>query len=556
MPSDLIILIGFSTTGKSVVAGEVARRLGWRHVDTDDVIIELAGEPISEIFAQEGEEHFRELERQVLREVCQRNEAVIAAGGGAILDAGNRQLMAKSGTVVCLEATVGTIYQRLLADTATSGPLRPLLAVKNPIERIKQLKEFRQPYYAAADWTVHTDNLTIAEVATEVIRGWQYCRRRQQRDVMPLKGKDPACEVRTATEHCPVFVNWGILDELGKRMRGAGLKGVAHIISDETVFSIYGSRVRKVLEDAGFAVNAFILPSGETTKTLDSASKIYDFLLEHKVERNDIVVALGGGVVGDLAGFVAATLLRGLPLVQVPTSLVAMVDASIGGKVAVNHPRGKNLIGAFYQPCLVLADVQTLTTLPRRELASGWAEVIKHGLILDAELFAFLEENVSALVGLMPEVTVWAIARSAAVKAGIVSEDEKEGGGSRTLLNYGHTIAHGLEAATGYECFLHGEAVAIGMMGAAMLSQRLGLVSPEVVERQRDVLERFDLPTTCPGIDMAAVLRAMELDKKVRERTIHWVLLRGVGEAVVQAEASQEDVRAVLAELGMSGRPG
>ena len=542
-----IILIGFSTAGKSKVGQEVARQLGWELVDTDEEIIKLTGKSIADIFAQDGEEYFRQIERQVLEKAYEKERAVIAAGGGAILRSQNRELMKSKGMVVCLEATPETIYQRLLKDTETSGTLRPLLAVDDPLQRIHQLKEYRQPYYAIADWTVHTDSLTLAEVCQEVVRGWHYWRRAYPESIAP-RPEALACEVVTATEHYPVFVGWGLLYNLGEKVRQASLSGTAYLISDETVFFIYGTRVTKSLQSAGFVVHPFIVSSGETTKTIDTATRIYDWLVEHRAERGDVIIALGGGMVTDLAGFVAATFLRGLPLVQLPTSLVGIVDAAVGGKTAVNHPQAKNLIGVFYQPCLVIADVQTLTTLPRRELVSGWAEVAKHGLILDSEFFAFLEDNADSLKRLEPETTTEAISRSVAIKAGIVAEDERERG-RRTLLNYGHTIAHSLEAATNYGRFLHGEAVAIGMMGAAMLSHNLGLLTWEVVKRQRTLLEEFGLPTQCSGVGLEAVLRAMELDKKVKKRAVRWVLLTDIGQSVIRDDVALEQVVKVLEEL-------
>jgi 3-dehydroquinate synthase len=353
------------------------------------------------------------------------------------------------------------------------------------------------------------------------------------------------------------------LDKLGEKMKQTALSGTATVISDENVFSLYGSKVKGILKGAGFAVNSFVVPPGEETKNMDYATKIYDFLVEHRAERDDIIIALGGGMVGDLAGFVAATFLRGMFWIQVPTSLVAMVDASIGGKVGVNHPEGKNLIGAFYQPNLVLADCQTLTTLPQRELISGWAEVIKHGMILDKEFFEFLESNVDRLTKLEPELLTRAIGHSAAIKAQVVSQDEKEREGKRTILNYGHTIAHGLEAATQYKRFLHGEAVAIGMVGAAKLSQRLGLSPSAAVERQQALLQKFGLPTSFQAealnvvkgkrsnlkLSLAGITRAMELDKKVRGKAIRWVLLQDIGKVVIRSDVPQEDVLAVLREL-------
>ncbi len=543
-----IAIIGFSATGKTVVAQKVAECLGWAFIDTDDEIVKLSGKTIPEIFKQDGEKKFRQLESRILKEACKKERVVIATGGGAIVDPENQKLLLQNSTIICLEALPETIYKRLRDDAVYSASpiVRPLLiGGENPLERIKQLKAKRVAYYAVADWTVHTDNLTIDEVSGEVIRGWNYF----SRPVGTQSSEtDIACRVRTSTADYPVLVSRGILDKLGDRMKQAGLSGKANIISDETVFSIYGARVKKSLEKAGFAVNSFAVPPGESSKNMSQAMKIYDYLIQRRVERNDAIVALGGGMVGDLAGFVAATFLRGLPWLQVPTTLIAMTDASIGGKVAVDHAEGKNLIGAFCQPCLVFADVKTLTTLPQRELTSGWAEVIKHGMILDAELLRLLERNVKALVRLERDITVKVIARSAAIKCRIVSEDEKETG-IRTILNYGHTVAHGLEAATAYGRFLHGEAVAIGMMAAARLSHRLELLSGEGVERHKSILSAFGLPLDCRGVALDKVSVAMELDKKVRDRAIKWVLLKDIGQAIIRNDVPRADVINALEEV-------
>ena len=546
-----LIITGFSGTGKSLVAMEVALRLNWDFLDTDDEIVKQTGKPIAEIFRQDGEDKFRELERETIRKACQRRQTVIAIGGGAIVDPKNYRLLAKTGLIVCLEAKPETIYERLFREAASNPDreVRPLLAVDNPLERIRQLKASRQPYYANVDWTVHTDNLNISQVAEEVIKGLRNLAEFASPSARSGIDKDIACLVETATQSYPVFVGYGLLDKLGEKMKKAALSGTATVISDENVFSIYGSKVEGILKGAGFAVNSFVVPAGEETKSTDYAIKIYDFLVEHRAERDDVIIALGGGMVGDLAGFVAATFLRGMFWIQVPTSLVAMVDASIGGKVGVNHPEGKNLIGAFYQPDLVLADCQTLTTLPQRELTSGWAEVIKHGMILDEEFVQFLEGNVGGLTKLEPELLTQAIARSAAIKAHVVSQDEKEREGKRTILNYGHTIAHGLEAATQYKRFLHGEAVAIGMMGAAKLSRRLGLLPSAAVERQQALLQKFGLPTVFSGLDLTEITRAMELDKKTKEKAIRWVLLQDIGKVVISSDVPQQDVLAVLQEL-------
>ena len=545
----LIFLIGFSTTGKSGVARMVAEELGWGYIDTDEEIVKLAGKGIPELFAQEGEAHFRELERHVLGETAEGEGLVVATGGGIVLAPRNRELMARRGMVVCLEAQPQTIHQRLVRDTrgGTGPAIRPLLVGTDPLQRIEQLKAARQPFYDMADCIIHTDHMTLEEVSRETVKGWGEWARKG--DLARGSGEmAPACTVTTTTQSYPVFVGWGWLDCLGEQMARTLPLGAAVLISDETVFSHYGERALKSLSESGFVSRSFTVPAGEATKTLGTAGRIYDFLVEQRVERGEAIIALGGGMVGDLAGFVAATFLRGLPLVQVPTSLVAMVDAAIGGKVAVNHPRAKNLIGAFYQPLMVLADVQVLTSLEGRELASGWAEVIKHGLTLDAGLFAFLEDGAGKLMDLDPEATTRAIAWSASVKAGVVSEDEKEIG-RRTILNYGHTIGHGLEAATGYGRFLHGEAVAIGMMGAACLSQRLGLIGREAVERQGALLHRFGLPTSCPGVGLEEVVKAMEMDKKVRAKEVRWVLPEGIGSVSPRHQVPPEEIRAVLQEL-------
>lgn len=547
-----IIITGFSYTGKTQVSRIVAERMGWDLVDTDEEIVRIAGKPIPEIFAQDGEPHFRKLERQALANVCRRRCTVIATGGGIVTAAENREVMRASGMIVCLEADPETIHRRLLIDSekADRKVIRPLLAVEDPLGRIRSLKASRQLFYDEADWTVRTDHLTPDEVAAEIIRGWHYlCRRMPQ-----AAPGETAAVVTTPTESYPIFIGWHILETLGERMKKAGLSGEAYIVSDDRVFPLYGPKVKASLENAGFGVDSLVVPSGETSKSLAVAGRMYDFLVFHRAERSHVIVALGGGVIGDLAGFVAATFLRGMPLVQVPTSLIAMVDSSIGGKTAVNHPEGKNLIGAFHQPRLVLADVETLTTLPPRELTSGWAEVIKHALIRDAEYFRFLEENAEDLARLDPEAATEAIRRSAAIKAEIVSADEKETSGLRTLLNYGHTIAHGLETAAGYGRLLHGEAVAVGMRGAASIAQRLGLLHRNTADRQKALIEKFGLPTACPGTDPDAVLRAIEVDKKVRMKAVRWVLLQEIGKPITRNDVPADLVREVIAGLVNRGK--
>ena len=548
MPAN-IILIGFSGTGKTRVGREVAQTLGWLFIDTDEEIQQRQGKAIHQIFAQEGEGRFRELERQLAREACEGNGRVVSVGGGAFVDPENQQAMRSSGLVVCLEARPETIYQRLKGQEAggSEGVIRPMLASGESLKRIQELKAQRQWAYALADWTVHTDALTEEQAAQEVVRAW-----RTVGDAGIGTGEEPelAAWVHAVSGSYPVYVGWGTLElQLGARIREMDIASTVYIISDEQVFSHHGRATQRSLQRAGIVFHSFIVPSGESSKSLETAQTIYQWLADLRAEPGHAVLALGGGVVGDLAGFVAASYLRGMPLIQVPTSLTAMVDASIGGKTGVNLPEGKNLVGVFHQPRLVLADVQLLTTMPDRELLEGWAEAIKHGLILDAELFHTFEERAEDLLALKEEVSTQTIRRSVALKAQVVSEDERETTGKRTLLNYGHTIGHGLEAASEYQGYLHGEAVAVGMMGAARIGHQQEITPGWVVERQEELLRRFHLPVAFQGVEVPAVLEAMTRDKKRDGGDIRWVLLEELGRAVVHPGVPAKVVEEVVSSL-------
>ena len=544
-----IFITGFSGSGKTAVSKEVARHLGWRFVDTDDEIVGTTGKPIETIFEEMGEAHFRRLERKCLAAVCKDDLQVISTGGGMIMDEGNRQLMERNGVVICLEARPETIYERLQKQQhEDSGPVvRPMLTAVDPLARIRSLKEERQTNYTLAHWTVHTDRLALTQVVQEVLRGRRMLADRTSPDANQ-KDSDLAAAVRTSSGDYPVWVGWGIMDELGERVKRMLAPSVAYIITDEGVHR-QARRAQIAMESAGIPTHMFLIPSGEASKTLETARQIYMWLVGRKAERGHLVLAVGGGVVGDLAGFVAATYLRGMPLAQVPTSLLAMMDAAIGGKVAVNLPQGKNLVGAFHQPKLVLTDVQMLETLPKRELASSWAEAIKHGLILDGDLVTTFERQRDHIRALEPGVATDVIRSSVKIKADIVSRDEKETLGIRTLLNYGHTIGHAIEAATGYEDFLHGEAVSVGMMGSAYISHAMGLMSDEEVERQRALLESYGLPTACDSVDTTAIEEAMLSDKKISDKAIHWVLLDGIGKAVTRSDVPTEVVQETLKRL-------
>ena len=356
--------------------------------------------------------------------------------------------------------------------------------------------------------------------------------------------------VRTASGEYPAYVTWGALEHLGEHVKRATGARRAFLISDEHVLAQWGEVATGSLRAAGLETASITLPPGDGSKSVEQTSRVYDWLASQRAERRDVIVALGGGVAGDFGGFVAGTYLRGMPYVQAPTSLLAMVDASIGGKTAVNHAGAKNIVGLFNQPRAVIADVSTLATLPRRALIEGLGEVIKHALIRDAALLDLLEERIDDLLALDPELTTQVVARNIQIKGDVVSEDERETGGVRELLNYGHTLGHAFEAAGGYEALLHGEAVSVGMMAAAKIGARVGVTPEALVERQRALLERAGLPLKPPPeLDRERIRRALAMDKKIVSGTQRWVLLEDVGRPIVTADVPASVVEAVLDEM-------
>lgn len=338
------------------------------------------------------------------------------------------------------------------------------------------------------------------------------------------------------------------IDQLGEHMTGFSSGKKVLLVSNPMIFKHYGERAVASLVAAGFEVTRCTLPPGERYKTLNSVQKIYDTALENRIERSSTMVALGGGVIGDMTGFAAATWLRGINFVQVPTTLLAMVDAAIGGKTGVNHPQGKNLIGAFHQPRLVLIDPEVLKTLPMREFRAGMAEVIKYGVIWDANLFAEMEQSkhLNQIRYVKPELIDSILTRSCQAKADVVSKDEKEAG-LRAILNYGHTIAHAVESLTGYRVVNHGEAVAIGMVAAGQIAVELGMWPKEETERQYALIEKAGLPTKLPaGVDIEAIIEALQLDKKVEAGKVRFILPTQIGVVTITDQVPSDTIRQVL----------
>lgn len=539
-----LILIGFSGTGKSSAARLVGQRLGWDVVDLDTQIEDHVGKTIPQIFEQDGEAAFRQIERAKLIETLNRQRVVVACGGGATVDpvVWSPDLLCAAGTVtVALDAQPDTVLDRLRVQQGRDGDsvVRPLLLGIDPLSRIREIKSSRQDAYDRATITLIVDRVDVGDVAAEVVGmvGDQF---------------DETMDIRlnAFSGSSTIVIQSGVRLKLGPLIqRHWPTSRTVWIVTDDLVGALHAEATTVALEAAGFAVRCLSVPSGEGSKRLPVAESLFDGLLQGGVERQDLVVALGGGMIGDLAGFVAATCLRGLGLVQVPTTLLAMVDSSVGGKTGVNHPSGKNLIGAFYQPSLVVIDTEFLSTLPDRELSSGWAEIVKHAVIQRStpggernDLARFIVRNGVALKSTREPAMSYLVRRNVALKAAVVAEDEREAG-IRAVLNFGHTIGHGIEAAR--YSYLHGEAVAVGMRAETRLGNLVGTCGIERVQEIDKMLDQFSLPAVA-DVDSEQVLTLMRSDKKRVAGRQRWVLPESEGGVVIREDVSDEVVRMAL----------
>jgi len=478
---------------------------------------------IPEIFAQRGEGFFRQQERDLCQELAPRRRLVIATGGGALIPEENRWALGTSGLLVCLSCDVEETLRRL-----AQAEDRPLLDAADRRERIKNLLAQRREAYNRIPHQIDTTGLAVEEVAEGVIK------------LLKSEIVVERIAVRTPTGGYQVHLGHGLLARVGELAWERGLRGRVALVTNPTVGDLYASTVAKGLQKAGLEPLICQVPDGEAYKTLDTLSSLYDQFIVGGLDRYGAVLALGGGVIGDLAGFAAATYMRGVPLVQLPTTLLAMVDASVGGKVAVDHPRGKNLIGAFKQPELVVIDPLALATLNEAEMRSGWAEVIKTGVIGSPNLFEHLEEK-----GDEPSLPL--IIEAVRVKVAIVEEDPYESG-RRAVLNLGHTFGHALEVLSGFT-LRHGEAVSVGLVAATRTAVALGLCDDTVEGRLAVLLQRFGLPTRYEGYEPVEIWRAMATDKKKRGKKLRFVLPRGVGQVVVTDQVPKAVVLEVLEKM-------
>lgn len=519
-----IMLAGFMGTGKSTVGRILADHLSLPFADLDTEIEHTAGKTIKQIFADEGEKGFRKRESNALLKLLYLGDSIVALGGGALLDPLNMARAHRAGPLVCLTANARVICQRVQAQSG----VRPLLEVEDPEEEVRALLEKRGSCYAQADVQIDTTCLTPHAVVTEII-DWM-----------------ARVRVNLGNRSYDIKIASGCYAELGGILC-AQEKPItsAVIISGREIDRRYGDSVRTVLDAVNIPHNTLCFPAGERYKSISTASRLFGDLIQRKVDRQAVIIALGGGVVGDLAGFVAATYQRGVRFVQLPTSLLAQVDSAIGGKVGVNHPMGKNMVGAFLQPLAVLADPTVLRSLPEREIRTGMAEVVKYGVIWDEDFFSYLEENIDLIMRLDTAAVQHVVRRSCQIKAHVVAADETEGG-LRAILNFGHTVAHAVETQTSYDRYTHGEAVAIGMVVAARLAHELGMFTAGEVHRLIRLLERINLPTNLPKSDPAVLMSLMESDKKAVKGVPRFILPVGLGKVEIIDSVSPTKLRNAL----------
>ena len=541
-----VFLVGLMGAGKTTIGRLLARKLGMRFVDSDHEIEERTGATIPWIFEIEGEASFRRREAEVIRDLCGQEGIVLATGGGAILDPESRALLQERGTVIYLRASITSILARTGHDKN-----RPLLQTADPRRKLEELMAQREPLYLEmARLVVDTGRPNVQSMVQIIIN---------QLDALACQDA-PNCMTQAQSSmneqtnilltvdlgerSYPISIGPAVLDDAAMLARHVGGRKVA-IVTNTTVAPLYLERLAAPLAAAGKDVISVVLDDGEEYKNWASLMQIFDTLLANKCDRKTTLVALGGGVIGDLTGYAAASYMRGVDFIQVPTTLLSQVDSSVGGKTGINHPLGKNMIGAFYQPKVVLADTSTLETLPQRELAAGLAEVIKYGPIIDEAFFDWIEANIGKLVARDRAALAYAIARSCEIKADVVRQDEREGG-LRAILNFGHTFGHAIEAGMGYGAWLHGEAVGCGMVMAADLSHRLGYIDAGTVERIRNVVAAAGLPVKAPDLGTGRWLELMEVDKKNEGGAIKFILIKPLGTAIV-TNVPEEALLATLA---------
>jgi len=498
-------------SGKSTVGPIVAAKLALPFIDLDAAVEQQAQQSVADIFKCEGEHGFRQREHAALTDLMSGPRAVIALGGGTVTSEPLRRQLLSNGFIVTLSAPLQALVQRVSQDSN-----RPLLADKSPAVALAEILNARAAAYSECHVTLATDSCTPAEVAERVLSALA-----QQPIVVPLGTRTYRVEIGT-----------GVRKRIAEHV-AQYLKAPVVLITDRNVQMPWAAEVSEILKANAVNCEQIVLEPGEVHKTSFTMQMIWERALNAKVDRNSLVVGVGGGVVGDLSGFTAATLLRGVAVGHVPTTLLAMVDSAVGGKTGFDTAHGKNLIGVFHQPSFVLCDPQTLQTLPDREFRCGLAEAVKSAWLSGETFFTQLEADLSALAKREPEATERLIRGSVQLKARIVTEDERENSGRRMLLNLGHTLGHAIEASANFAGILHGEAVALGMVAACGLAIALGEMSEEQALRLVRVLAALKLPTNLQGHLSSETFAFIVMDKKRRGQHVQFVIPRSVGDNVV-----------------------
>ena len=536
-----IFLVGLMGAGKTTVGKALAKKLNKRFIDSDHEIEARTGATIPLIFEIEGEASFRRREAEVIRDLTAQDDIVLATGGGAILDPESRTYLNSRGTVIYLRASVHSLLQRTSHDKN-----RPLLQKGDPRKTLEELTRIRDPLYnEVAHFVIDTGRPNVQYLMHSILsqlgpeHGPQATISESQQSsqalnsMMPPPSTSQVLHVDLGDRSYPITIGQSLLDNpeiVAAKIPGSRVA----VVTNTVVAPLYLEQLSFTLAAAGKKVTPIILPDGEEEKNWENLMKVFDVLLAEKCDRKTTLVALGGGVIGDMTGFAAAAYMRGVPFVQIPTTLLSQVDSSVGGKTGINHPLGKNMIGAFYQPQAVIADTLTLNTLPDRELSAGLSEVIKHGAIIDAPFFDWIEANMSQLVARDAEALAYAIRRSCEIKADVVRQDEREGG-LRAILNFGHTFGHAIEAGMGYGVWLHGEAVGCGIVMAADLSHRLGFIDAATKDRITAVVKSAGLPIVAPNLGTERWLELMEVDKKNEGGQIKFILLKPLGSTIIMS---------------------
>ena len=496
-----IFLYGPPGSGKTSVGKILAKNLNVDFIDLDELIERETNHPIADIFHKEGETAFREFETRALKKLTRTFKGVISLGGGTLLSPENQNLVENYGIVMCLDGNLDTLAERL----AQAQDIRPL--IENDRKKLGDLLANRADHYRSFSLRLPTDKCSIEQAAwsAQIQLGRYY--------------------IRGMGEGYPVFVQNGRLADIGINCRNFNIDGPILIVSDTNVYPLYADTVAASMEEAGYDTHQHVIPAGEHTKTMLTVQDIWDVMIEARIERTSTIIALGGGVTGDLTGFAAATFLRGVKWINVPTSLLAIVDASLGGKTGADLPQGKNLVGAFYPPEFVLADLEVLNTLPAEELYSGMAEIIKHGVVGDPILFNLCRELHILSIESITDI----VNRAIAVKVKIINEDPYERS-VRAKLNFGHTLGHAIEKVLDFT-IRHGEAVSIGMVAATLLSEELGVAKAGLADELGHVLQVHHLPIKKPaGISKGDLVDAMRIDKKRQSGSVNLVLPVDIGE--------------------------